>query len=336
MAVQEPTLGTEHLLPFERTEADSPADAGENLLEADASQEDTAGDEEQQEPEAEAEGASEEEEPEDDGDEGEGEDAEAEVDHEAPEARKHKFRADDQDYEVTYDELLRHASAGVAFTRKTQEVSNQRKAVEAKDRALDAERQQYIAGIEQLEAALAADQPKKPDEALRRENPGEYAAQSEDYRRWEEKRDGLKAERERTQEAMRARVERERRDLLAAETEKLVAALPEWRDENKAKAEMGRLVEFAGSLGMDEAYLDSVVDHRFVLLLRDSMLYRELQTKGKEKVREKAKAAPVLQPGGRPQNPKQGVKKAQQRAIRDAFKSGSIERMVEAFHPDAA
>lgn len=333
----EPTLGSDHLLPYE-TGAASPASAASSF-------EDLAGailgeaptDPNEPAPEAEAEGEPDEVEQaeSEESTEEEGADEQDEVEPgDSPETRLHKFRGAGKDHEVPYDELLRFAAAGVDYTHKSMGVAEEKREALRVQEAARAERDKYAQRLPALEAVLAETMPPEPDDALRQSNPGEFAAQREERRAHKEKLDAIRSE----QDGIRAQQEREHNDRYVAhmegEEKALLAAVPEWKDEARASAEKGKIVQYANSLGMDTAYLESVTDHRFMLLLRDSMLYREAQTKGKEAIREKVAAAPqVLKPGGRPQqNTANKAKRGEvQRLAEKLEKSGRTDDAAKLF-----
>lgn len=309
----EPQLGTEHLLPFEKG-GDGPASAEQGLADLLASNPELGGEAPTESdgarPTVEAEAATDDESEEeaqapdaDEVDESEGDKEQDEVEPEPdPEAQKHKFRADGQDFEVSYDELLRHASAGVHMTRGTMALADDRRAFESERQQKRDEWGQRMATVEQLITQL---QPPEPDwDTLRKENPGEYAALKVEHDERKAALEFAKAE----QEA--ARQERYT-EWLTAEQAKLDALVPEWKDKAKASTEKAAVIEYATKtygwtpevLGEASA---AVVD-----AIRKAMLYDEIKARG-AKVQEKAKAVPVLKPGA-PTNKAQSGPKAEQR-----------------------
>lgn len=164
------------------------------------------------------------------------------------------------------------------YTRKTQEIAEQRKAAQSDLDAAKAERAHYAQRLEELNSVLQAAAPQQPDwDRLLRENPTEYWRQQglqfehqKQVQKWEADRQQL-AER---QQAEQAQVERER---IASEGELLVKAIPEWKDPKVAKADKLALVEFATARGYSPEELAQVNDHRVVKLLREAMLYSKIK-----------------------------------------------------------
>ena len=58
-----------------------------------------------------------------------------------------------------------------------------------------------------------------------------------------------------------------------------MAALPSWKDSKVAKAEKALVVESAKNAGFSDEDLNSVYDHRLVLLLRKAGLYDQMMSK---------------------------------------------------------
>lgn len=327
--MSEPTLGSDHLLPFEKGAA-SPADEGasfEDLAGALLGEAPTAADD--AEPvEAEADT--------DEVDEIEATDAEESESDDTPDSDEepeapptYRVRVGGEELEVPLPELLAGYSRQADYTRKTTEVANQRKALDAEAVQI---RDQYAQRLGALETALAAQMPKEPDwETLRRENPTEFAALKVEYREKQEQLASVRAEADR----VRGEQERDHHERMVshvrAESEKLIAAIPEWKDETKASTEKGQLVEYAASYGMDGEYLDAVTDHRFVLLLRKAMLFDQMQTKGKEAIREKVATAQVLKPGGRVETKKKGQRTEVQRKAERLDRSGRVDDAAALF-----
>ncbi len=83
---------------------------------------------------------------------------------------------------------------------------------------------------------------------------------------------------------------------LIAQKDALLAALPEWKDPKKAKAEKALVVETAKSVGFSEDDLKQVYDHRLVLLLRKAGLYDQMMSK-------RQGIKPVVSNGPRPAKP---------------------------------
>lgn len=320
----EPSLGTEHLLPYERG-GDSPASAEQGLADLLASNPELGGEAPTESDEAppeeqEAEGESELEE--ETSDDGESDDTELESDEQDEEPVADVFSIDGET--VTLQELKDGRLRQADYTRKTQALADDRKTFESERQQT---RDQYGQRLAMLEQALVESQPAEPDwDKLRRENPAEYAALKAEAQERKDKLAAVRAE----QDAVRAEQEREfhakRQEHLRTEGRLLIDAIPEWKDEAKATEEVGKLVSYLNTTyGWTPEDLGDVGDHKIVVALRKAMLYDELKAKG-EAVRERAKSAPVLKPGA-PKKPMAGPKSDQRRAI---------NRLRQTKHPEDA
>lgn len=342
MGEQEATLGTEYLMPWEKQGGSaSPADVDKSLravaeseLSDDppkrtkpaASEADEVEDAEPDVEEASDEGESEE------SSEGASEDEEADdeqddVESQGPESRKHHVRADGKDHEMTYDELVRHASLGLDYTRKSQDVAAERRQAETEIQALRGAREQYGERLNALSAALADLAPKAPDwDKLRQENPAEYSARWADHLRHKEKVQEVEAERQKILGEQETDRKKQYGTWLAQEAKLLDEALPEWRTQDVAEKEQGKIRERLLGLGFTDETLGAL-GHKLLIEFRKAMLYDEGQTKGKEKIREKIKSAgPALKPGARDANAPQRTKnKVRQRAMDQLARSGRVD-----------
>ena len=78
-------------------------------------------------------------------------------------------------------------------------------------------------------------------------------------------------------------------------------AIPEWKDDKVARTEQTDLLTFAETFGFSAEEVNSVADHRMILLLRAAMLHGKTQEAG-DTIRKKAKKGKVLRSGA----PKRG------------------------------
>jgi hypothetical protein len=206
-----------------------------------------------------------------------------------------KIKVAGEDIEITPEEALAGYQRQQDYTRKTQTLAEERRTLDAARQGLEQEVLRYAEKLQALEDTLTATAPKVEDlDKLRRENPTQYAEVM--YRR--EQIQAIQQERQKAWE--KAQVERMalQQQVLANEEQKLVAAIPEWVDEDRARADKTRLVQYASdTLGFAPEELAAVTDHRAILMLRKAMLFDEAQSRRKEVVTKTTKTAPILKPG---------------------------------------
>ena len=206
-------------------------------------------------------------------------------------------KVDGKEIEVTLDELQQGYSRTQDYTRKTQQIAETRKAVEAEAAAIRAEREQYaqLLGALQQQLETAGEQPVDWDR-LYAEDPIEWVRQRELARDKQEKQAAIQSEQQRLSQLTQKQREEEFKATLAKESEALIQAIPEWKDANKAKAEKALLIEFGQKVGYSEDELKNVFDHRAVLTLRKAALYDQMMSKRKD-------IKPVVNNGPRPVKP---------------------------------
>lgn len=326
----------------EATVPKSAQDAFGAILEAEnPTEEETQNQDTQEEEEAEEEtsGSDEEENPDESDDEEEEEEAGEEEETEETTAEKLDIEKLDLDQALIYKEqelTLREVLDGGLrqsdYSRKTAELADQRKAFIEHETAVKQERAEYAKRLEKLDAAIEAVLPVEPTkeewDKLRRENPTEYAARKADMADAKEKLQAIRAEKERVADQETADQATKYNEYLAHEHTELLSKLPEWKDNVVATKEQAELVQEAKNRGFTDDELALVDNHRIILLLRDAMMYRQLQGQ-KPLVRKKAKGSPVVKPGTT-KRPK--TKKGKTQSAREHLKKvGSIPAAADVF-----
>jgi hypothetical protein len=237
-----------------------------------------------------------------------------------PEVRTFKVKVDGEEIEVPEDEVLKGYSRTSDYTRKTQKLAEERKALEAESQRVKAEREQYAQGLQALKSQLATAQ--EPDWAkLADEDPIEFVKQKELHRDRKEKLALVEQEQRKVADLQTYEQQRALQTYIQDEQVKLTQAIPEWKDAKTAQTEKEKIASFALSLGYSEADIAQIYDHRAVVALRKAALYDEVMSKAKSQV-EKAKDGPKT---ARPGN-LQPVPNKQYLAQKEQFKStGSLK-----------
>ena len=215
---------------------------------------------------------------------------------EQEQAQTFTVKIDGKEVAVTLEELQNGYSRTQDYTRKTQQIAEVRKQVEQETQAVRAERQQYAQLLGALQAQLQATEPQVDLDRLYHEDPIEWVRQKEVMRERQEKALAIQAEQQRLAQLSQYEQQRAMEEQLSSQKEALLAALPEWRDPKKAKAEKALVVESAKAAGFSEEDLKSVYDHRLVLLLRKAGLYDQMMSK-------RQGIKPVVNNGPRPAKP---------------------------------
>jgi hypothetical protein len=191
------------------------------------------------------------------------------------------IKIDGVDTQVTLEEALKGYSRTADYTRKTQELADKRKAFEAEDTAVRAERQQYATQLKMLEQQIAESTPQEPDwDKLYETQPPEEVNAL--WVRWDRHKKyvaDVAEKRQKAEEAMFADYKRQYDADVAAEQEKLLAVLPEWKDPAVASKGRAQLAAYAKEEGYSAKDLEGITDHRIIKILRKAMLYDEAQKK---------------------------------------------------------
>jgi hypothetical protein len=188
-------------------------------------------------------------------------------------------KVDGKEVSVTLDELQKGYSRTQDYTRKTQQIAEVRKQVEQETYAVRAEREQYAQLLGALQTQLQSSEPQVDLERLYHEDPIEWVRQKEVMRERQEKLGAIQSEQQRLAQVSQYEQQRAMEAQLASQQEALLAALPDWKDPKKAKAEKALVIESAKAAGFTDEDLKSVYDHRLVLLLRKAALFDQMVSK---------------------------------------------------------
>jgi hypothetical protein len=224
----------------------------------------------------------------------------SELDEETEEEEKptevYTVKVDGKEIDVTLDELQKGYSRTQDYTRKTQQIAETRKAVEAEASAIRAEREQYAQLLGALKQQLESTEAPIDMDRLYNEDPIEWVRQSEVMRQKQDKLAAIQSEQQRLSQLTAQQRAQEMQAHLASQQEALIQAVPEWKDSKKAQAEKALLVEFGKKIGFSDEELKNVYDHRAVIALRKAALYDQMMSK-------RGQIKPVVNNGPRPAKP---------------------------------
>ena len=187
---------------------------------------------------------------------------------------------------VSLDELLSGYSRQSDYTRKTQEIAGERKGMEELQQQynfhvaqIQQERQQYMEALTNVISNNSAELEKFSNidwNTLRENDPIEYVTTREQYREAQEKVQTMHNQRAQAQQAQQAEMNKAQHEMLQVEKGKLVEAIPEWGDPDKQKELSTKLQSYAKGQGFSEEELNSLIDHRSVLVLLKAQKYDQL------------------------------------------------------------
>ena len=192
---------------------------------------------------------------------------------------------DGQTSEVPLDELISGYQRKATYTQRQQELASQRDSLDQQLQALNPERQalqqtyqQYQGVLNQLHQQMqAANEPPNMDwDSLERENPVQFLK----LKYLEQQREGeiqaVQAEQARMQQLLASEKDRKLQEHLVVQQSLVLEKIPEWADGDLQAEEQRKLVEFGKAIGYSDNELNTLYDHRALVVLRDAMRYNEL------------------------------------------------------------
>lgn len=201
------------------------------------------------------------------------------------------------------DQIVELIQKGRDYSVKTEAIAR------ARDSLLAQAQQQQVQAAFQREVFGDLTQIQALDAQLEAYNKIDWAAAFDadpfNALKLKEQRDQLREQRQTRAQEVTAKSEQYRasqaeaaRRVLASEQGALLAKLPEWRNSDQATKERGNIAKLmAETYGYQMAEIESLVDHRHILVLRDAMKWRELQAKKPEQLKQVRSAPPVVKPG---------------------------------------
>ncbi len=241
----------------------------------------------------------------------------------------YSVKIDGQEQEVTLQELQQGYSRQQDYTRKTQELSQQRKDFEAQQAELAKKDAIYKELLPRMEKSLEGELANEPDwKALYESDPIAYVREKDLFNEKKEKFKAVQAEQQRLQQEQLTSQQAEIQKAVELGNQKLLEAVPEWKDADVALKEKQSIAKYAMDvLGYSQDEINQVYDYRALLGLRGAWLHHQTGKAIKKKPVEKAPAR-VGKPGSA-NKPKTAtpLKKAKQRLA----KSGKLRDAAKVF-----
>ena len=177
---------------------------------------------------------------------------------------------------VNLNELMKGYSRESDYTKKTMDLSNQRKEVESMQENLKKEfdavkssRDQYATQLDILTNNLQQEEKVNWDQ-LYQEDPAEYVRKKAESDKRKEALDNARQEQKRIQQEQQAEQEKVYNEYIANERKILSEKLPQYADKNKSAEFTRRLTNFAKESGYSDQEIAMMVVHRAVLFLGDA------------------------------------------------------------------
>lgn len=250
-------------------------------------------------------------------------DEESEEESEEEPEKKFKIKVDGEEIEVTLDELQKGYSRHADYSRKTQEVAEQRRAAEQEREQARQERAQYAQYLQVLQQQMQQQEPQVDWDKLYKEDPAEYVRKRAEYDDRQRKQQALTAEQQRIRQQQEQETAQQRQRTLAQERQRLTEAIPEFKDPEKSPQVAARIKKTGQALGFSESELSQVYDHRAVLALHKAALYDELMAK-RENVKPTSKSKTRTAKPGTTKSPQEGRSRKARQSMARLKKTGSV------------
>ncbi|MFZ9078148.1 MAG: hypothetical protein ACO23H_06395 [Alphaproteobacteria bacterium] len=235
--------------------------------------------------------------------------------------------------EITVEELKAANLRQRDYTRKTQELAEQRKALEAQYSEIERERAQYAQMLPALQQRLEQKEQEPDWDTLYDTDPTMAAKAERQWRKQQEEREAqiaaVQAEQQRVQALQQQKMQQMQEQYVTQQREMLPEVIPEWRDSKVAAQEATQIRDFLLGEGFTEQDIGGLTNATLVKLARKAMLYDRGETRvTAAKAKPKKARAKTLRSGSKASQPR--PKSDAQKAIQNAKQSGRVQDAAQA------
>ena len=242
-------------------------------------------------------------------------------------------KIDGTDTEVTLDELQAGYSRQADYTRKTQELANERKTLEEALGQYQQEitqgvevREQYVQAIGQFIAQANSNlgEYSRIDwKSLKENDPIEYVTKRDEFREHQGRIQHAQQLQKKAAEDATADRGKLLQQQVSLEHERMIEIVPDWADAAKRSEMASKIRGYADSVGFSSEEVEGLVDHRSLNILMKAMKYDALQN-GQVKDK-KIRNKPTLVKSGTSRTKDAANKKRRSAQINQLKKSGSYK-----------
>ena len=217
-----------------------------------------------------------------------------------------KLKVNGEEIEKPLDEIVALAQQGLDYTQKTQQVSEQRKELEALQEQIIAQQQELQQGA-QLSGALVEDVAKitSLDQQLAQYQNVDWQRLSDSnvveaqklffqYNQLQQERSNAVSQFEAKRQHALLQQQQIISDKVQKGREQLSKEIPNWSQETTQE-----IVSVGKEYGFTDNELNAIIDPRHVRVLHDAMQWRKLKSKNSVTKKKVASAKPVVKPGSK-------------------------------------
>ena len=241
-----------------------------------------------------------------------------------------KLKVNGEEIEKPLDEVVALAQQGLDYTKKTQEVAEQRKELESLQAQFNETTKQYQEQ-QQLNNLLIEDVAKVTalDQQLAQYQNVDWQQLSDSdfveaqklffqYNQLQKERTEAVSQFEAKQREALNRQQQMIAQQVAKGKEQLAKEIPNWSQETTQD-----IITNGKEYGFTDAELNSIIDPRHVRVLHDAMQWRKLKSKNSVTKKKVASAKPVVRPGSK--DPKKAVSSSTKKMREQLRRTGSSE-----------
>ena len=224
---------------------------------------------------------------------------------EVEERKTYRVKSGGEEKEVTLQELVSGYQKGDDYTKKSQALADQRKAVEAEAHAVNEAmqlRQEYAQRLSQVQELLSQDNDDVDLAELKENDPIQYAIKVAEKTENNKKLQLLQQEQNKLAHAQQHQVAQHQAKLVAHEAQMLTEKVKEFSDPKKSEQLKGEIRNFGKSIGFTDNELAQVYDHRHVMVMQKAMEYDKLQKANPSVTKKLAKAPKMAKKGNKVAN----------------------------------
>jgi hypothetical protein len=250
-----------------------------------------------------------------------------------PEPQRFRVKAAGEEKEVTFDELVDGYQKGLDYTKKSQSVAEQRKAVEAERIAIEQAKQArdaYSQRLSLIEEFLSKQNDGEDLNALKDVDPIGYAVKVAERTEREKQLAMVQAEQQRMAQQRFAEQQAVLQQHIHQEAKRLAEVIPEYGDEKRGNEVRQTIRSFAKEVGFTDQELSQAYDSRQVQVLWMAAQYAKLQ-KQKPELTKKMQSAPKMLSPGVAANQKNAADESTKKAHSQLRKSGKVSDAAALF-----
>lgn len=240
-------------------------------------------------------------------------------------------KVDGEEVEVTLDELQNGYSRTSVFTKRQQELAEQRKSLEIELGQARQNRDAYAQQLEVLKNQIQQTTQAEPDwRALAEQGYSEkelFLAKAE-YDKNQKELVRIQQEQQRIAQEQHTENQQKMREYLEIQRQEMLNRIPQWQNEEKRNSERLEVIKFANKVGFSEEEIANASDARAIHLLHMAWQWDKLQQKAPN-AKKRTKKAPKMAKAGTPKTKEQVASRSRQQAMQRLNKERSIDSAVD-------